>query len=83
MVKATCELSELLKEKNKALGFVDLYPIFKDILLGITFMHSNFLTHGDIKPSNILIIDNQYCLCDYGTGLNLYYEQLEKNNVFF
>ena len=37
-------------------------------------MHSHFLSHGDIKPANILIIDNLYSLCDYGTGKNLYYE---------
>ena len=83
MIKGTCELPDLLKEKNKGLGFVDLYPIFKDILLGITYMNSNFLTHGDIKPGNILVLANQHCLCDYGTGINLYYEEKEKNNDFF
>ena len=46
-------------------------------------MNSNFLTHGDIKPGNILMIGNQYCLCDYGTGINLYYEAKENNNDFF
>ena len=46
-------------------------------------MNSHFLTHGDIKPDNILIIDNKFCLCDYGTGINLYYEQTELNNDFF
>lgn len=37
-------------------------------------MHSNFLTHGDIKPTNVLVSGGNYCLCDYGTGRNLYYE---------
>ena len=43
-------MSDLLTEKNKGLGFIQLYPIFKDITIGATFMNSNFLTHGDIKP---------------------------------
>ena len=46
-------------------------------------MNSNFLTHGDIKPGNILIMANKYCLCDYGTGINLYYEQKENKSDFF
>ena len=64
----------MLVTKSKGLNFYDLYPIFKDILLGITYMNSHFMTHGDIKPDNILIKDGKYFQCDYGTGRNLYYE---------
>ena len=46
-------------------------------------MHSHFLTHGDIKPDNMIILNGRYCLCDYGTGINLYYESKEKNNDCF
>ena len=46
-------------------------------------MNSNHLTHGDLKPSNLLISLGKYCLCDYGTGRNLYYESKEENNVFY
>ena len=38
-------------------------------------MNSNFLTHGDIKPGSILIINNKHCLCDYGSGIYLNYEE--------
>ena len=67
----------------KGLSFLDLYKIFKDVLIGITYMNSHFLTHGDIKPANILNLNDNYCLCDYGTGMNLYYESREANNDFF
>ena len=63
-----------LMKKNEGLYFLDLYPIFKDILLGMCYMHSHFFTHGDIKTANILNIDGKYCLCGYGLGKNLYYE---------
>ena len=74
MAKGSCELLDLLKEKEKGLNFIEMIPIFKDIIIGISFIHSNYLTHGDIKPANILISSGRYYLCDYGTGTNLYYE---------
>ena len=74
MKQGTCELLENLVEKRKGLCFLDLYPVFKDSILGICYMNSHFLTHGDIKPANILILETKYCLCDYGIGKNLYYE---------
>ena len=74
MRKGVCELSDKLIEKSKGIGFIDFYPIFRDLLIGITYMHSHFMTHGDIKPANMLIKDGNYYQCDYGTGRNLYYE---------
>lgn len=48
---------DILKERNKRLSFLDLFPIFKDIILGSSYMNSHLLTHGDIKPANILVIN--------------------------
>lgn len=74
MVKGDCELLELKKEKQKGLDFINLFPIFKDTILGLAYMNSHYLTHGDIKPANILIKGMTYYLCDYGIGRNLYFE---------
>ena len=74
MTKAVCELRENIIEKNKGTSFLDIYSIFRDLLIGITYMHSHFMTHGDIKPANMLIKDGKNYQCDYGTGRNLYYE---------
>ena len=74
MATGSSELHSILVEKHKGLNFLDFFPIFKDIVLAISYMHSHFLTHSDIKPANILIKDGKYYQCDYGTGRNLYYE---------
>ena len=74
MEKGVCELRDKIIEKNKGTSFMDFYPIFKDLLIGITYIHSHFMTHGDIKPANMLIKDGNYYQCDYGTGRNLYYD---------
>lgn len=50
----------MLVTKYKGLNFYDFYPIFKDIVLGITYMNSHFFTHGDIKPGNILMKEGKY-----------------------
>ena len=74
MVKGTFELIDFLNEKHKGLNFLDFFHIFKDLIIGITFIHSHCLTHGDIKPANILFSNRKFSLCDYGEGVNLYYE---------
>ena len=60
MAKGVCELLDNLVEKHKGLNFLDFFPIFKDIILAISYMQSHFLTHGDIKPANMLIKDGKY-----------------------
>ena len=69
-----CELDYILIERHKGLNFLDFYPILKDMVLSITYMHSHFMTHGDIKPANMLLKDGNYYQCDYSTGRNLYFE---------
>ena len=50
MKQGDFELADILKGKNKPLCFIDLFPIFKDIILGLIYMHLWNLTHRDIKP---------------------------------
>ena len=60
MEQGVCELRENLIEKAKGSSFLDLYPIFGDLLISVTYMHSHYKTHGDIKPSNMLIKDGKF-----------------------
>ncbi len=55
---------------------IDLFPIFRDSILGMIFMHINNIAHRDIKPGNIMKMDqNRYCIADYGEGINLNYQE--------
>jgi len=52
--------------------FVDFFPIYRDSIIGLTFLHINRIAHRDIKPANIMMITkNQFALADYGIGINL------------
>lgn len=42
---------------------------FKDLIVGVDYMHSNNLIHRDIKPENLLLAANgQLKLADFGTS---------------
>lgn len=51
-------LYEVIK-KNDYCGFPISYvqSFFKDLLVGIGFLHKNGLTHTDLKPENILLVN--------------------------
>lgn len=42
--------------------------IFIDILEGVKFLHSKNISHGDIKPQNILFSEKEVKLTDFGTS---------------
>lgn len=48
--------------------FQAVYGIFEKILDGLEFMHDLKIAHGDIKPDNILIKDEQVKITDFGTS---------------
>ena len=56
------------------------YPIIKSIFNSLYQIHSLGIIHGDIKPSNIMISNNQCYLIDYGLSQNILYST---NNWIF
>lgn len=63
-------LLTLIKQRNLTLREIIKYSI--EFLSAVDFIHNKNIIHCDIKPSNILINDdNTAILADFGTSLNL------------
>ena len=72
MEKASGDLSSIIKKNSKEMSFLDFFFVFRDTILAITYMHTNVLAHRDIKPDNILKMENgKYIIMDFGIGINI------------
>ncbi|KAG0671446.1 hypothetical protein C6P45_000613 [Maudiozyma exigua] len=70
-----CDLFSLIIKPNwKKTDLAEKYCIFKQVALGIKFMHDNGIAHRDLKPENVLICNNGICkITDFGIS-NWYHE---------
>ena len=56
-------------EKGYKFSIKEIKSIFKQLCLGIEYLHNNFLVHQDLKPANILLKSNGIVLIsDFGVG---------------
>jgi len=85
MDKAKEDLSDILKKEDyKPMSLLSFFPVFRDCILGLTFMHINNIVHRDLKPANIMALNsNRFVLADYGEGLNLSFEDEYAKDLFF
>lgn len=52
------------------------------LILGMEYLHSNFIMYRDLKPENILIFDNGYAkLTDFGLAKEFSEEELSKTEA--
>ena len=68
------------------MSFREFFPIFKDAIFGLTYMHIHNIAHRDIKPENLMkITKDKFALADYGLGINISYlaEYSKKDNDFY
>ncbi len=79
------DLYEIIKKRDKKpLDFKEFFPIFRDTILGLTFMHINNIAHRDINPGYIINVKKGlYALADYGQGINLNFHQTYAESDFF
>lgn len=63
-------LSDLMDSKGfkEPKTFDEIKDIALQIIEGIEFIHSKKISHGDIKPNNILLFDSNVKLTDFGTS---------------
>ena len=60
MELAESDLSKIIKlfrKNNKQITLLDFYPLLEGTIVGMTFLHSRFIAHMDIKGGNILVIN--------------------------
>ncbi|KAL0212615.1 hypothetical protein RCL1_006241 [Eukaryota sp. TZLM3-RCL] len=54
----------------------DIWDIFSQLVLGLSYLHGNGILHRDVKPGNILLVSKtrplRIKLCDFGIARELY-----------
>ena len=86
MKKAKNDLAGIFKKGGyQPMSMQQFFPVFRDCILGLTFMHIKNIAHRDLKPGNIMELSgNRFVLAAYGVGLNLQFEyEHSGDNVFF
>ena len=57
---------------NDLLSFNELFPILKNGIATLVFLHGKGVVHRDIKPDNMLqMLNGNWVLADYGIGYSL------------
>ncbi|KAF7944489.1 hypothetical protein EAE96_010880 [Botrytis aclada] len=89
--KATCDLADFLASSNYAeISFESLIKICSDIGTGLGALHAGNVTHGDMKPENILLFANGSLiqskitwtakLCDFGNAESKSWQRSTNND---
>jgi serine/threonine protein kinase len=88
------DMDKTKKAKTDGSGYVRKYPdlteadskqVFSDIVAGLSFLHGNNLSHGDVKPGNIVISRHvepaRAFLIDFGENQNAATDVQNMKNV--
>jgi serine/threonine protein kinase len=66
---ASCLLEEIQGSKN-GLGLALSRKYFRQLIIGVSYLHSVGVAHRDIKPDNLLIgCDGQLKIADFGLSM--------------
>ena len=66
------------------MNFRQFFPLFRDLILGLTSFHIKNLAHRNIRPEAILKINEKiYLFSDFGSATNLSYEKQYSKDIFY
>ena len=52
------------------MAFIEFLPLFRDMILGISYMHKNNIVHRDLKLANIMIESSALIkIIDFGLAI--------------
>ena len=77
----TSSLFDDIDNRKKDFSDKEIYVILRDICQALNELHTLNIYHLDIKPQNILRVDDKYKLCDFGSVLTerVEYDSLENS----
>ena len=69
---------EIIRRKNNSLFYqeYELMEIFKNLIRTFSLLQNQNITHRDIKPQNILLVNGKFKICDFGNS-----RILRKSNI--
>ena len=59
MEKGEHDLNSLIGSDKTPLSFLEFFPIFRDCIISLAYIHNKNVAHRDIKPANILKINHK------------------------
>lgn len=62
-------------------NFRRLAILLANVASALSALHQKGIVHGDIKPSNIMLVGNRPVLLDFGVAKKHWQEKIEKNDV--
>lgn len=63
--KASCDLGQLLYKKRNKINRAKRLKYIKELVSAIAFLHSYNIVHGDIKPANLLVLNDKILINDF------------------
>ena len=69
---------EIIRRKNNSLFYqeFELMEIFKNLIRTFSLLQNQNITHRDIKPQNIMLVNGKFKICDFGNS-----RILKKSNI--
>ena len=76
------DLRYYYKLQNQKFSEIECKFMISNLILGLEYIHANYIIHCDIKPENIVISEDGYFyLSDFGIARDLKEEEKNKNSI--
>ena len=68
---------------SKHLSETQILTILKDVCESLSEIHNLGIYHLDLKPQNLILVNNRYKICDFGSAIDtkVTFDQLEKKKA--